>query len=1301
MSKARLVVIGVFLICLGIAVSASIPPPEFVFRVGGSCEFVDGRVIAAGGVTLSDYTDVAGKVYGTNTLGGSAGVGIYDPATNTWSSAKYDGTGPLGFDSDGDGICEWDSDWSKACIWTQTNHGVVYNNKLYVVIGYNRPDGEIYCFDPNAGTRGSWSLVTSNVAWANFRRGVVEINGSTIYLAAGQSSGGSARFGSYDIATDTWTTYMVGAPNVDLCGGAILNGKLYVIGGSDMNTGTVTGAISACDLANPENGWTQVGTLLVPVQCGAVVTHNNEIFILGGRKEDGTATNVVQSYDPSTGTVRNRTAEFVGGVDVSPVMLTANVWAADACMDQSTGTLYIGGGGYGDDVYRPNSINPPWFGVDMDYFLTDGIVAMSVGSIGPDPSNLPYEDWVSEGAYVTGRVLDSSGNGFPNAMVGIKDAPNAAADAVAYATTDGDGYFGPIEVLPTCTYCAAWSPGWAPTGDYTLELTIGETTDQVLQITTLAGKNLSLSEDGRTTLATCDTEDWRGGGITAGNAADGDMGSCWANSHQQQDDESWYIDLDFVGGGTFDINGMTLFWEWARPISYTIDYTTEFPDMFAPWTEIYSTTKGTGYQIPGDAFADAIRFDPVINARGIRIHCTQRNGNNGYTAWEFQIHSEDVYGTLVSGKVRDSGGNPIEGALVHIGPPTRDTSLALNVYTDAAGNYSFPSWKTGFDYLTADAFGYGNEDVIINVINDGSPTVHDFVLQAKSETSIAPNWGFEEADPIDPTMPRYWGKVGDGAPETWTTVWSRTTDNYYEGTASGLLDQTAWVGDWNWSGWTSEPIPVNPDGTVAYNIWLYRRGFDVENHQEGFLNNHYYDFYAADGTWLAGDWYGWYNSPYGGDHSTIWWRNPAEWMTYRAIPPVGAAYMQVGFGNAGWNGGVNAYDNVIIEEVGIATNAIGYTKTLPVGMSVALSGKQITQSNLRLLSTEVGYIEEPDRSSGIRIVNNTDNGGQGVGDMTNLSGTLAETPEGELYIDVSGLDWAGDTRPIDALGMNLRFANTDLAAGLYVKLTGTVTSTGTGTFTITDGSVDGSGAPLETVVNCGTLPVPSVGQTVRVRGVLSTDGTKAVLLMNNEPVDWTLASEAIQPLAFAGPVKALRDYLLIGTFGAPEVDMATQLDTDYIGETTVLPNLGDTVGGNTWFRYDGVEETVNLNRVFTGNTPVCTIYAHVYVYSPIAQNVDIPISTDDSAKVWVNGNLVYTFSGLRDTSGTPYGLDNIANVPLVAGMNRMLVKVVKGEDAGFQLTTQFAIPGTWIYTGDWGWGNSTPMEGLGYLLNNN
>ncbi len=106
----------------------------------------------------------------------------------------------------------------------------------------------------------------------------------------------------------------------------------------------------------------------------------------------------------------------------------------------------------------------------------------------------------------------------------------------------------------------------------------------------------------------------------------------------------------------------------------------------------------------------------------------------------------------------------------------------------------------------------------------------------------------------------------------------------------------------------------------------------------------------------------------------------------------------------------------------------------------------------------------------------------------------------------------------------------------------------------------------------------------------------------------------------------------------------------------------------------------------------CVIYGHVYVYSPVDQYVDMPVGYDDFMKIFVNGELVFTDNDAH--AGAWYGMNCAYGVHLKAGVNSVLIKIA--QSGGYGWITQFAVPGS--YTG-FDWGNSTPVQGLGYLLN--
>jgi formylglycine-generating enzyme len=387
-------------------------------------------------------------------------------------------------------------------------------------------------------------------------------------------------------------------------------------------------------------------------------------------------------------------------------------------------------------------------------------------------------------------------------------------------------------------------------------------------------------------------------------------------------------------------------------------------------------------------------------------------------------------------------------------------------------------------------------------------------------------------------------------------------------------------------------------------------------------------------------------------------------------------------------------------------------KLLPDGTAVGLHGVQITalagvgapadaDAVTGGIPDGVGYIQSADRSSAIRItLDQASNGSIHWGDTVSLRGVMGTLPTGERFIAVGQVSAPSHTRPIDAVAMSNRSIQTDeLGQGLFVRTTGKVLENGSGYFTITDGS----GTLLK--VMCGTLAQPAVGQDVRVRGVVSTDGEGAVLLMRNERVDWVDLASEVQPLPLAGAVKAVRDYLLLEPFpdlsgsGDSNVRRTWMLNHDYIAqfssgavtETTVRPSAGDRAGNRTWYRSDGLSEIVHPPKGPFPDYGHVTTYAHIYVWSPTEQTVDLLIGAADACKAWVNGELQVT---TQPATSAVYGLERVA-VTLGPGENSVLMKLVwtLGE---YAFVSQFAQPNTWMGPG---WGNSAPAFGLGYLLN--
>jgi hypothetical protein len=299
---------------------------------------------------------------------------------------------------------------------------------------------------------------------------------------------------------------------------------------------------------------------------------------------------------------------------------------------------------------------------------------------------------------------------------------------------------------------------------------------QELQLTKTAGKNIC-TENG-TYIYYSNT-----GGD---EMIDGNMGTRWVSDVKDQE-----IGIYFNSPDPIELSGLTIFWELAVAGAYAIQYTdAPIPWFGATWYDVYSTTSGNGGYYLGDGcYADPIRFAEPISATAIKIIFSgfySRYGN--YSIYELQANSNTEYTPLVYGLVKDTAGNPIPGALVHLGGTTPPDGWGTwtSVYTDAGGAYSFVPTTTGSMELTADAWQYKNVDTVINVTDDGVPIGQNFVLPAKVETSLAANWNFEEEDPANPGLPRYWTPMKDdlgnpiGTPSL-STDWNHTPGGQFSG----------------------------------------------------------------------------------------------------------------------------------------------------------------------------------------------------------------------------------------------------------------------------------------------------------------------------------------------------------------------------------------------------------------------------------------------------------------------------------------------------------------------------------------
>lgn len=197
--------------------------------------------------------------------------------------------------------------------------GATVNGKLYLFGGLagNRPKNSSFEFD---ATTGQWSK--KKPMPAGLHRCAVVAYGDRIYLFGGfkyPDSGAAAwqpvdAAWKYDPSSDEWSPLAAMPSKRGAASAAVVDGKIYVIGGAGIVPDTVDTAIQAkrrhAVLGNVEeydpktDTWRARSALPTPRNHAAVGAIGGKIYVIGGRiasafGEDGSDTDVVEAYDPA------------------------------------------------------------------------------------------------------------------------------------------------------------------------------------------------------------------------------------------------------------------------------------------------------------------------------------------------------------------------------------------------------------------------------------------------------------------------------------------------------------------------------------------------------------------------------------------------------------------------------------------------------------------------------------------------------------------------------------------------------------------------------------------------------------------------------------------------------------------------------------------------------------------------------------------------------------------------------------------------------------------------------------------
>ena len=282
------------------------------------------------------------------------------------------------------------------------------------------------------------------------------------------------------------------------------------------------------------------------------------------------------------------------------------------------------------------------------------------------------------------------------------------------------------------------------------------------------------------------------GGNTANLAFDGNVGSRWESLHGV--DPSW-VQVDL--GATYNLTSVKLVWEPAYATAFQIQISGA---ATGPWTNIYSTTTGTG---------GTQTLAVTGTGQYVRMNGTARALPYGYSLWEFE-----VYGT--SGSVTAT--HTVTRTFTPVGATNTPTGGASLTRTNTPGAATATS--------TATAAGCGATNIALNKLaisssNENAGTTPNLAVDGNAGT----RWSSAASDPqwiqIDLGSPQsicrvkltwetayataYQIQVSNDA-VTWTNIYSTTTGD------GGTDDLTGLSGSGRY---------IRMNGTVRATVWGY------------------------------------------------------------------------------------------------------------------------------------------------------------------------------------------------------------------------------------------------------------------------------------------------------------------------------------------------------------------------------------------------------------------------------------------------------------------------------------------------
>ncbi|MCC6483254.1 MAG: hypothetical protein IT209_00275 [Armatimonadetes bacterium] len=384
---------------------------------------------------------------------------------------------------------------------------------------------------------------------------------------------------------------------------------------------------------------------------------------------------------------------------------------------------------------------------------------------------------------------------------------------------------------------------------------------------------------------------------------------------------------------------------------------------------------------------------------------------------------------------------------------------------------------------------------------------------------------------------------------------------------------------------------------------------------------------------------------------------------------------------------------------GHPVSRIGQAKAFADGETVSLSAKPVTAS-----TGQSYWIEEPDRSSALRVMSGTL---PPIGSLRNVTGTIS-TVDGERRLQVISEVQAGGSNPVEALGMNnARVGGGDLNnyspgieggvglnnIGLLARVWGTLGAVQDGAFYVDDGSalIDGtdlSGAPTQGLRILGWPDEPAPGAFNRVTGPVTTFADNAGQI---RPAIVQITAGCTSP-ATNLPVTIDNSVLCPGQTTVVRVQSSEPGVSYQLRKGTNLVNVGAPIagnGGSIELPTGPISENTVFDVLATRNHSTCsarlTTQQSVAVSAPPAAGLHVSVSnnpidpggsttfTVDFSEVGVSYQLLKQGSPVGSAVAGTSGSINLPSGPIAASSQFSIRATSSATGCYSYLTTMTTI----------------------------